>query len=60
MEKLIIIILFILGVLFSNASHIPQWLLFSAGKPNHPRWKIYGVMATIIWILLLILVNNIL
>jgi len=55
MEKFIIIILFILGVLFSNASHIPQWLLLCADKPKHPQWKTYGVIAGIIWILLLIL-----
>lgn len=59
MEKFIIIFLFILGGLFSNASHIPQWFL-GCGKPNHPHWKLYGVIAFLIWVLLLILSNNIL
>lgn len=59
MKASLFIILFIIGALFSNASHIPAWFL-GAGKPTHPHWKIYGVIAGIIWILLLILANTIL
>jgi hypothetical protein len=56
---ILIVILFVAGALFSNASHIPQWLL-GAGKPTHPHWKLYGIIALAIWILLLISVNTIL
>lgn len=59
MEKFIIITLFIIGALFFNASHIPVWFL-SGEKPSHPHWKIYGIIAAIIWILLLVLGNAIL
>jgi uncharacterized membrane protein len=57
--KIVLIILFISGILFSNASHIPQWYL-GAGKPTHPHWKVYGIIAIIIWILLLVLANTVL
>jgi len=59
MNKIIVFVLFILGCLFSNASQIPAWFL-GAGKPNSkitPHWKIYGVIAVIIWITLLFLAN---
>lgn len=53
MNTLLIITLFIVGCLFSNASHVPQWFL-GAGKPTHQHWKIYGLIALIIWILLIV------
>jgi len=59
MKTAIIIILFIVGALFFNASHIPAWFL-GTGKPTHPHWKLYGLIAIIIWLLLLVLGNTIL
>jgi len=57
--KFLFIILFIVGALFLNASHIPGWLL-GAGKPTHPNWKLYGIIGIAIWIMILILANTIL
>jgi hypothetical protein len=57
--KYLFIILFIIGALFLNASHIPLWFL-GAGKPTHPHWKLYGIIAIAIWLLILILANTIL
>lgn len=57
--KFLYTVLFIIGCLFSNASQIPGWF-FGAGKPNSaktPLWKLYGVIAIIIWIILLVLPN---
>ena len=54
-----IIILFIIGGLFMNASHIPAWLL-GAGKPSHPHWKLYGLIGAAIWLFTFILANTIL
>jgi len=54
MEQVLFTTLFIIGALFSNASHIPAWLL-GGGKPSHPHWKTYAVIAVSIWLLLLIL-----
>lgn len=54
-----IIILFIIGALFFNASHITSWLL-GADKPTHPHWKLYGLIALLIWLLILILANTLL
>jgi hypothetical protein len=57
--KYLFIILFIVDALFANASHIPQWFL-GAGKPTHPYWKLYGLIALIIWLVILVLANTIL
>jgi hypothetical protein len=57
--KYFFIILFIIGAIFLNASHIPSWFL-GAGKPTHPHWKIYGFISLAIWILTLVLANTIL
>lgn len=57
--KIFLIVLFILGLLFSNASQIPAWLI-GAGKPSEketPHWKTYAVIAAIIWVSLLVLAN---
>jgi len=59
MTRLLFIILFILGALFFNASHIPTWFL-GAGKPTHLHWKTYGFIGIIIWLLILVLANTIL
>lgn len=53
------IVLFIIGALFINASHIPVWFL-SGKKPKHPHWKTYGLIGLVIWTLLLVLSNTIL
>jgi hypothetical protein len=58
MIKYISIILFVIGALFFNASHIPTWFL-GGEKPTHPQWKTYGLISIAIWILLLILANTI-
>jgi len=57
--KALFIILFIIGALFLNASHIVQWF-FGAGKPTHPNWKLYGIIGIAIWIMLLMSANTIL
>lgn len=60
MFKILLITLFILGALFSNASQIPAWLL-GAGRPSDketPHWRTYGVIAALIWIMLLVLANS--
>ncbi|GEM_PF-6439810 len=57
--KYLLIILFIIGALFANASHIPAWFL-GASKPTHPHWKLYGLIALIIWSAILVLANTIL
>lgn len=59
MENLIITPLLIIGIVFTFASKIPAWIL-GAGKPSNketPLWKLYGVIAIIIWIILLVLLN---
>lgn len=57
--KYLFIILFIIGSLFANASHIFVWFL-SGEKPTHPHWKLYGWVSLGIWLLMLILANTIL
>ncbi len=59
MIKIILVVIFILGALFSNASQIPAWLL-GAGKPNDketPHWKVYGVIAAFLWVGLFAIAN---
>lgn len=59
MIKILIVTLFIVGCLFSNASQIPAWFI-GAGKPKSsetPHWKVYGAIAVIIWVMLLVLLN---
>lgn len=57
MKEPIFIILFILGGLFLNASHIPAWWL-GAGKPTHQYWKIYGLIGLGIYFLMFVLANS--
>lgn len=59
MEMYIFTFLFIIGALFSNASHIPAWIL-GGPKPTHPHWKLYGAISLVIWLLMLVLGNTIL
>lgn len=59
MTTYVFITLFIIGALFFNASHITSWFL-GADKPTHPHWKLYGLIALAIWLLMLILANTIL
>lgn len=56
MVKYLLIILFIVGALFINASHVPAWILGS-GKPKHRHWKLYGLIGIAIWLLILVLAN---
>lgn len=56
MKIAFIILLFVFGALFSNASHIPAWIL-GGEKPTHPHWKTYGLIALGIWVTLLVLIN---
>lgn len=59
MHQILLIVLFIIGALFFNASHIPAW--FTSGeKPNHPYWKAYASVAFVVWVLMFILANAIL
>jgi len=57
--KILFFVLFLLGALFLNASHIPAWLLGSE-KPSREHWKTYGIIGIAIWILILILANTVL
>jgi len=56
MKIALLVILFIAGLLFFNAAHIPAWFL-GAGKPTEPHWKVYAIIGVSIWLLLLILAN---
>jgi len=56
MNTILIIVLFLLGYLFFNASHIPAWI-FGEEKPTHKNWEIYGIIAVSIWVLTLIFAN---
>jgi len=58
-KAILFIALFIISALFFNASRILAWFL-GVGKPAHPHWKLYGIIAGIIWALILILANTIL
>lgn len=51
-----LIVLFIIGGLFLNASHIPAWLL-AGGKPTHAHWKLYALIGAMIWVVLAVLAN---
>lgn len=55
--KYLLISLFILGALFSNASHIPVWFL-GGERPTHSHWKLYGLIALVIWLLIFYLANT--
>lgn len=55
--QIIFIILFILGSLFINASHIPAWFL-SGDKPTHKGWKAYLLIGTAIYLIILVLANT--
>lgn len=57
MIQILIVILFILGTMFSLASQIPAWFL-TGEKPDESHWKIYGLIAGVIWLLLLIVGNT--
>ena len=57
METVLVVILFIAGALFFNASHIQSWFLGS-GRPTHSHWKVYAVIGASFWLSLLIVVNQ--
>ena len=59
MTAFIFITLFVIGVLFFNASHVPAWFL-GDDKPMHPHWKLYGFIGVGIWVVILILANTVL
>ena len=53
------IILFIIGSLFINASHIIPWFL-GGQKPNHLHWKTYTIIGVFTYILIFVIANTIL
>lgn len=53
----VFIVLFILGSLFINASHIPAWFL-SGDKPTHKGWKTYLLIGIAIYLIMLVLANT--
>ena len=56
MKMGLIAILFIIGGLFLNASHIPSWIM-GASRPTHPHWKVYGIIGVLMWLLIAVLAN---
>lgn len=56
MNIILVVVLFVIGALFINASHIPAWL-FGDGKPTHKNWKIYGAVSFVVFILMFIAAN---
>ncbi len=54
--KILLIVLFVLGSLFINASHIPAWFL-SGNKPTHKGWKTYLFIGILFYLIILVLAN---
>ncbi|MFC1930113.1 hypothetical protein ACFLW6_04590 [Chloroflexota bacterium] len=48
MKIALFVILFVVGLLFFDAAHIPAWFL-GAGRPTEPLWKTYAIIGASIF-----------